>query len=369
MKLVPHCRRVKIRIESGGKDYASLEDLKRNFYIDDIIPLVRDGRLQRWLDDLDEKDLAQAVKRISAEASDENKKQTANDLLCTFLPQYFNGNVQEILLSVMLLHDNYNHEALFQIINIFKEDIPKDIILMFWDDLAELYSLEEFRKIVSPYKTTDKDIAYKLACFVQEERNTNYSDAMEVAAKLGHAKAIEIQKEVFETDCYSWRDCVKTDNKCPTTYAEVETLFTDTIPNRKQFCKFKPLELFYMDVWHIYGILKEPGFITNEWYEQMQHQIYERFGKNELEKDPMRIERDFIKKLIVWHKYNIAYPYTDVPYRESRLLQIKGRHRVRSKGYIDFTEETESFCSYSIWKQILYVTVNIFNKELYPDWK
>lgn len=369
MKLIPHCRRVKIRIESGGYSCASLEALKQHFYIEDIIPLVQDGRLQRWLEDLDEDGLAQAVSKISVEANDDNKKQTVLKLFCTFLPTYFHYDMEDVLPSVNRLHDIYDHDALIQIIDLFKDDISKDIILTFWDELVGKYSLEEFKKIISPYKNTDKDVAYNWACFIEKKLGVKYSDAMEVAAALGHANAIERKKMIYETDCYAWRDSVKTDDNCPTTHAELETLFTETIPNGRQFCKFKPLESFYRDVWHIYNILKVPGLISKERYDQMQNLIYVRFRETELGKDPLRVERDFIHKLIIWHKLDMPYPYKDVPYSKSNLLLGEKARPVNGKGYIHFLYEDEDFIFRSLWKQILFVTVNIFNRQFYPDWK
>lgn len=365
MKLIPHCRRVKIRIESGGYSCASLEALKQHFYIEDIIPLVRDGRLQRWLEDLCEDELVLKVSKLSTEATDENKKQTAQKLLHAFLPQYFYGDETDILPYVMMMAETYDHDALFQIVNIFKEDMSKDVILNFWDELVKQYSFEEFHKIVSVYKNIDKEIAYKWACLYQEKMNITYSDAMEVAAKLGHDKAIGLKILLFESDCFKWRDYVKADDHLPTTYKELEALFTETIPNGRQFCKFKPLESFYIDVWHIYNILKASGYISKIIYDEMM----KFFDGENLHGNPLCIEREFIFKLLVWHKYDISYPYDKIPYRKSESLLKENARPVKSKGNIDFHEEETDFRFWSLWHQILYIAVNIFNKTLYPGWK
>lgn len=49
MNLSPIARRVKIRISSGGTSHADLDSLLRRFSLSDLLPLISDGRLSRWL--------------------------------------------------------------------------------------------------------------------------------------------------------------------------------------------------------------------------------------------------------------------------------------------------------------------------------
>ena len=60
MKLIAKAKPVKIRIKSGGEEHTSLDSLKRNFNISDIVPLL-DGRLIRWLKQLGENELADKI--------------------------------------------------------------------------------------------------------------------------------------------------------------------------------------------------------------------------------------------------------------------------------------------------------------------
>ncbi len=69
MKLQAKARPVRIRIESGEKEHNSLESLKENFVPEDILPLL-DGRLKRWLRQLHENDLADAVGKIGPKSGD-----------------------------------------------------------------------------------------------------------------------------------------------------------------------------------------------------------------------------------------------------------------------------------------------------------
>lgn len=49
MKLTPQAKPIRIRIVSGGEEHSSIETLRNNYSLDDILPLVKDGRLHKWL--------------------------------------------------------------------------------------------------------------------------------------------------------------------------------------------------------------------------------------------------------------------------------------------------------------------------------
>lgn len=49
MKLEPKAKPVRIRILSGGEEHSSIESLRNNYSLTDILPLARDGRLHKWL--------------------------------------------------------------------------------------------------------------------------------------------------------------------------------------------------------------------------------------------------------------------------------------------------------------------------------
>ncbi len=64
MNLAPIARRVKIRISSGGSSHADLDSLLRRFSISDLLPLISDGRLNRWLIQIGEPAKADALDSI-----------------------------------------------------------------------------------------------------------------------------------------------------------------------------------------------------------------------------------------------------------------------------------------------------------------
>ena len=49
MKLIPKAKAIRIRIVSGGEEHSSIETLRNNYSFVDILPLVKDGRLHKWL--------------------------------------------------------------------------------------------------------------------------------------------------------------------------------------------------------------------------------------------------------------------------------------------------------------------------------
>jgi len=64
MYLAPIARRVKIRITSGGSSHADLDSLLRRFSLNDLFPLIADGRLSRWLIQIGEPAKANALNSL-----------------------------------------------------------------------------------------------------------------------------------------------------------------------------------------------------------------------------------------------------------------------------------------------------------------
>lgn len=70
MKLEPIAKPIKIRIKIGDNEYSDLESVKRDFSIKDLFPLFKDGRLERWLKQIGENELAQKVGELSNQCRD-----------------------------------------------------------------------------------------------------------------------------------------------------------------------------------------------------------------------------------------------------------------------------------------------------------
>lgn len=93
MKIITKAKPVKIRIKSGGEEHSSLESLKKNFSVEDIVPLL-DGRLERWLRQQGNDQIADAV-RIFAEIGIDT-----DESLFRFIKCFFNEELQGADVSI-----------------------------------------------------------------------------------------------------------------------------------------------------------------------------------------------------------------------------------------------------------------------------
>lgn len=115
MKMIAKAKPVKIRIKSGGEEHTSLDSLKSNFNISDIIPLL-DGRLVRWLKQQGENELADII--VEIDVSQLNTLQGAMNLIKPFFNEYLERNSIKNVLTLLeyWLKSSYkkNGEYLFQ---------------------------------------------------------------------------------------------------------------------------------------------------------------------------------------------------------------------------------------------------------------
>lgn len=115
MKLIAKAKPVKIRIKSGGKEHTSLDSLRRNFNISDIIPLL-DGRLVRWLKQQGENELADII--VEIDVSQLNTFQGIMNLIKPFFGEYLEKKSIKNVLTLLeyWLKSSYkkNGEYLFQ---------------------------------------------------------------------------------------------------------------------------------------------------------------------------------------------------------------------------------------------------------------
>lgn len=70
MKLEPIAKPIRIRIKIGQNEYSNLADVRNNFSVEELFPLFIDGRLERWLFQIGEQDLAEKVKALAEECDD-----------------------------------------------------------------------------------------------------------------------------------------------------------------------------------------------------------------------------------------------------------------------------------------------------------
>lgn len=114
MKLIPKARPVRIRISSGGMEHSSLMSLKEHFSLEDVMGLIANGSLTRWLKQCGESDLASLM-----ECASEGDKM---DVLKSFFPE-LNRIKPEIELVKYLYHSGQEKTAAY----LFNSDLINDI--------------------------------------------------------------------------------------------------------------------------------------------------------------------------------------------------------------------------------------------------
>lgn len=77
MKLIPKAKPIRIRIVSGGEEHSSIETLRNNYSLGDVLPLVKDGRLHKWLLRVGETKAAESAYILIGSNTDA----TSNDML------------------------------------------------------------------------------------------------------------------------------------------------------------------------------------------------------------------------------------------------------------------------------------------------
>lgn len=129
MKLEPIAKPIKIRIMIGGNEYSDLESVKRDFSIKDLFPLFKDGRLERWLKQIGENELAKRVGELSNHCKDKFEHDDGHVRIQFFslffddveksLSEYENKSKVERSLSdyLLLLETIFKHPQFFELID------------------------------------------------------------------------------------------------------------------------------------------------------------------------------------------------------------------------------------------------------------
>lgn len=91
MKLIPKAKPIRIRIVSGGEEHSSIETLRKNYSLKDILPLIKDGRLHKWLLRVGETKAAEAANILKDKNINDNPSELVN-----LTALIFNSNAESI---------------------------------------------------------------------------------------------------------------------------------------------------------------------------------------------------------------------------------------------------------------------------------
>lgn len=134
---------VRIRIRSGNEEHTSVDSLRKNFDLDDIIPLL-DGRLERWLRQKQENELADNVHTISANVSNESLTSVFDLIMCFFPNTPHNIISLNQLAKYWVDRDDYRDDGFYLYRYLLKKGNPDAAMFLFENDV-----------LPSNYKLTD----------------------------------------------------------------------------------------------------------------------------------------------------------------------------------------------------------------------
>ena len=115
MTLTPKAKPIRIRIVSGGEEHSSIETLRDNYSLDDILPRVKDGQLYKWLKRVGEIKAAETAEKLKDHDIDANSKSMVE--LTSVIFNTTSTNIEELL---ELWHRKYPKSFL----NNIKNNIP-----------------------------------------------------------------------------------------------------------------------------------------------------------------------------------------------------------------------------------------------------
>lgn len=220
MKLIPKARPVRIRILSGGIEHSSLTSLKEHFSLEDVMGLIANGSLTRWLKQCGESDLAGMI-----ECASENDKM---EVLRAFFPEL--GKIKsEIELVKYLYHSGQKDTAAY----LFNSDLINDINAIKQAWMYYIGGINYF-PLFNEHWEEDGELAFLFAraCANGEFKLTDrvfVATVLEKAIELGSRQAMKFQ----ESDV--WQEYIKSNCRFPGVFKEkITSYITDILSQNKQ---------------------------------------------------------------------------------------------------------------------------------------
>ena len=185
MKLIPKARPVRIRISSGGMEHSSLMSLKEHFSLEDVMGLIANGSLTRWLKQCGESDLASEM-----ECASEGDKM---DVLKSFFPE-LKRIKPEIELVKYLYHSGQEKTAAY----LFNSDLINDINAIKQAWMYYIGGINYFPLFNNHWKE-DGELAFLFAqaCANGDFEIQDHNSVVQVldkAIELGSRQALEFRK-------------------------------------------------------------------------------------------------------------------------------------------------------------------------------
>ncbi|MCQ2093766.1 MAG: hypothetical protein MJY81_02070 [Bacteroidaceae bacterium] len=198
MKLIPKARPVRIRISSGGIEHSSLTSLKEHFSLEDVMGLIANGSLARWLRQCGESELAGVI-----ECASENDKM---EVLRAFFPEL--GKIKSEIELVKYLYRSGQEETAACL---FNSDLINDINAI---KQAWMYNIDgiNYLPLFNEHWEEDGELAFLFAraCakgYFEIKDHSSVEMVLDKAIELGSRQAMEFQ----ESDV--WQEYIQSNDR------------------------------------------------------------------------------------------------------------------------------------------------------------
>lgn len=192
MKLYPRCKKVQIRVESGGKLHDSIKSLREYLVLSDIKPMIGDGRLKKWLEGINEHNIAEKLPDNTEDLSLSSK-----DYWLSVMNAIFGKEESDIVAYYeSQSHNKLLVDELYK--NLFDEETKKLYRRLDIDSIGK-WSEEELKEISYDElkeESVSADTVFEVAKKLRSQK------LLRLAAVKGNSKAKDMVNSII---CYKWR--------------------------------------------------------------------------------------------------------------------------------------------------------------------
>ena len=314
MKLEPKAKPIRIRIKLGNSEYSSWDSVKKsNFSIKELYPLFKDGRLERWLEQIGEEEDAHRTGELSKQCGNGDMKDYIQ-----FLSLFFD----EVAESLSAFKGE--EWSLYDYLSSARLDTV-EIIYAKTMELEEIDWGEELAKVVTD-KEKYKELFTYLESFSknnpQPERcrriiSTFYSNCSQKGYQFVSAfkgMSLDYIVDLYQNECFQmldidwgklFADCIKDWN---TDYEKVKKIIKCNHRSSFYMCCYGiPEAMNKLGSWFLLANTDEYGIIINaldEWNENRSHYNRDKYNYKKINSPLGKQILDFMQSLIDLKKHN-----------------------------------------------------------------
>lgn len=261
MKLEPKAKPIKIRIMMGGEEHSTLEGVKRYFSLNELMPLIEDGRFERWLNQIGEREKAEMILEKKCNWTNTISENVVKEILCVlFEPECSSKTLLDIVKSWetdssfvkvtkdvlrFLSKSNFEAAKYYYLKDENSDELWQELFSNFSElrVLEELYQDERTRKVFK-----DKQWGSKFATFVEDTKSfelifkflkstTNNVDVMSSFCNHNDQIAKTSHEWILKEDLNSIKSYYQDESIRPVFHKYWPILFSEFVENESSFEK------------------------------------------------------------------------------------------------------------------------------------